>query len=556
MHIMTSKHSDFKKTRNPRIYERIINGEDCIKDITSTWELNLNLIENYINANWNELVKRNNSNYNIKDNTYEVLVKNSINKNNNVITDFSKYKYISKTNNSNNNNLMIFNTRENDDKLSQLLNKIKRIKYLHSDKIRKLKQCSDNRTKILILKQIELEVLSKNQEHCNCYNTESIELQSSIEKKDGFIKQGEKRFLEVEEYINIRCESTNDEGFKKYSNFNIREFIHKNTDMLYDINSCKQYIENKYSLINELKIQNNYTSMSILNKMLHESTLVTNVNIKDEIISSNSNNNNNKIKSEGFLGIFNRKNNKSSNKVDSCCNKNFINREINLNKGIINNNNNNLKCNNGINKSSGLFFSIANKFNFNKANYASKNKNNSISNVNKILNNTSSNSIDKNDLKVSLVIKFTTLYLNYLQSIIEEKKCQINILKSLSTTIDERNNYLTDILNRDAMNSNRSNPRIQDNKNLLKNKFHTIGIISEKKENTLFGYNKEEINEIEDEDINNSDAFQYTYYNNDEENNNMNANLNSICSQQRKKNKEIENNLTDINNISTIHYQK
>ena len=165
-------------------------------------------------------------------------------------------------------------------KLSLILSKIS--KYFNEKKNYK-KKISEINSKMLINKQIIEEIKRRRDEGYLMYKDQITNLSESITKKTSLVKQFQKKFSEVEIFIQRECQTEEHiEKYGKWKTFTIIPFMKKNEDILKkkcfyeeEVNNKKKDLENLEKENEELKEQN-------LKKKNSDNTTNNNINIINE----------------------------------------------------------------------------------------------------------------------------------------------------------------------------------------------------------------------------------------------------------------------------------
>ena len=165
-------------------------------------------------------------------------------------------------------------------KLSLILSKIS--KYFNEKKNYK-KKISEINSKMLINKQIIEEIKRRRDEGYLMYKDQITNLSEGITKKTSLVKQFQKKFSEVEIFIQRECQTEEHvEKYGKWKTFTIIPFMKKNEDILKkkcfyeeEVNNKKKDLENLEKENEELKEQN-------LKKKNSDNTTNNNINIINE----------------------------------------------------------------------------------------------------------------------------------------------------------------------------------------------------------------------------------------------------------------------------------
>ena len=165
-------------------------------------------------------------------------------------------------------------------KLSLILSKIS--KYFNEKKNYR-KKISEINSKMLINKQIIEEIKRRRDEGYLMYKDQITNLSEGITKKTSLVKQFQKKFSEVEIFIQRECQTEEHvEKYGKWKTFTIIPFMKKNEDILKkkcfyeeEVNNKKKDLENLEKENEELKEQN-------LKKKNSDNTTNNNINIINE----------------------------------------------------------------------------------------------------------------------------------------------------------------------------------------------------------------------------------------------------------------------------------
>ena len=155
------------------------------------------------------------------------------------------------------------------DQKKRVSNYINRIK----DNFSKLKKFKNDKFKIsgkYLMDQQILEELRRSKEENQIYYQEQIdEFKENIEKKSSFVKQFEKKFLEVEIFVQ-RESKLNIDTYEKYINFEVVPFIHENEFLLKrkmrvidELNSLKLELAQLVKENLELKTREEYVEVVV-----------------------------------------------------------------------------------------------------------------------------------------------------------------------------------------------------------------------------------------------------------------------------------------------------
>jgi hypothetical protein len=176
----------------------------------------------------------------------------------------------------------------NQDQKKILLLHIQKIKELFLKKKNLRNEKLKSRGKVLMDKQILEEIKRRNEENSCYYQEQMDEIRENLEKKESFIKQFEKKFNEVEIYVQ-REAKTNQDLWERFMQFEIISFINRN----------ESHQRKLIKIKDEMK-QIQYD----MNEILKE-----NVELKkrDEYIDMSEDYDNQKSKYKSLIGLYNSK---------------------------------------------------------------------------------------------------------------------------------------------------------------------------------------------------------------------------------------------------------
>ena len=158
---------------------------------------------------------------------------------------------------------------------NKLISNINKISNYFNEKKKIRKKINEINSKMLINKQIIEEIKRRRDEGYLMYKDQISNLSESVTKKASLVKQFQKKFSEVEIFIQRECQ--NDENIDKYGKwktFTVIPFMKKNEDILKkkcfyeeEVNNKKKSIENleKENVLLKEKIENNKKKMNNIN---------------------------------------------------------------------------------------------------------------------------------------------------------------------------------------------------------------------------------------------------------------------------------------------------
>ena len=158
---------------------------------------------------------------------------------------------------------------------NKLISNINKISNYFNEKKKIRKKINEINSKMLINKQIIEEIKRRRDEGYLMYKDQISNLSESVTKKASLVKQFQKKFSEVEIFIQRECQ--NDENIDKYGKwktFTVIPFMKKNEDILKkkcfyeeEVNNKKKSIENleKENVLLKEKIENNNKKMNNIN---------------------------------------------------------------------------------------------------------------------------------------------------------------------------------------------------------------------------------------------------------------------------------------------------
>ena len=192
---------------------------------------------------------------------------------------------------------------------NKLISNISKISNIFNEKKKIRKKINEINSKMLINKQIIEEIKRRRDEGYLMYKDQMSNLSESVTKKSSLVKQFQKKFSEVEIFIQRECQSDeNIEQYGKWKTFTVIPFMKKNEDILKKKCFYEEEVNNKKKCIENLEKENNLLKETIENN-------------KNNINNGNAINNNN-------INIINEiKENNELNKI-----KEYYDKVIDLNK--------------------------------------------------------------------------------------------------------------------------------------------------------------------------------------------------------------------------------
>ena len=256
------------------ITEKPTNIKEYISDLTKTWQLNIDLISNIL-KNSPEFVKSNKNNNNNNNNLNESRIKIDNKSLNDNINNNNSNLFLKKP------NIRLGMLNQNNINTTELLLKIQKIKELFENKKLLYKSCFDNRARLLIAMQIQEEQKNISKENLSSIEDEYKINLETLEKKESVLSQNEKKFDEVEIYV--QRESQEDKQFNHYKDYKIINFLKSNQDMSYQL-----YLHKNFKMLLDIFISefNNMfkEDVSDLNNTL---TCILNISKMDNINNNN-----------------------------------------------------------------------------------------------------------------------------------------------------------------------------------------------------------------------------------------------------------------------------
>jgi len=210
------------------------------------------------------------------------------------------------------------------DQKHSILQTIKKIKILFEKKKKLRKDKGKMRSKLLMDQQI-LEEFKRRSEENNAYYQEQVdEINENIEKKDEFIKQYEKKFNEVEIYVQKQSRQGKNPQFDYLIGFEILPFIYANNS----VNLSKKQLADE---LRNVKID--------LNNILKENVQLKKRDENIEVTEENNTEKQNKLKKmiikqyQTRINFLETNNDLLKNKLNNLRSKgeniNFLNMDLN-----------------------------------------------------------------------------------------------------------------------------------------------------------------------------------------------------------------------------------
>ena len=171
---------------------------------------------------------------------------------------------------------------------NKLISNINKISNFFNEKKKIRKKINEINSKMLINKQIIEEIKRRRDVGYLMYKDQMSNLSESVIKKSSIVKQFQKKFSEVEIFIQRECQNDeNIEQYGKWKTFTVIPFMKKNEDILKkkcfyeeEVNNrkkcienlekendlLKETIENNKNNINNCNIMNNNNNINIINE--------------------------------------------------------------------------------------------------------------------------------------------------------------------------------------------------------------------------------------------------------------------------------------------------
>ena len=194
---------------------------------------------------------------------------------------------------------------------NKLISNINKISNFFNEKKKIRKRINEINSKMLINKQIIEEIKRRRDEGYLMYKDQMTNLSESVTKKSSIVKQFQKKFSEVEIFIQRECQNDeNIEQYGKWKTFTVIPFMKKNEDILKKKCFYEEEVNNRKKSIENLEKEND----------LLKETIENNKNNINNWNGVNNNNNNINIINE-------KKGNDELNKI-----KEYYDKVIDLNK--------------------------------------------------------------------------------------------------------------------------------------------------------------------------------------------------------------------------------
>lgn len=220
---LSTRHNEAKNVKNKQVTEKIPELQDYMDDLIKTWSLNIDVIENFIKISPD------------------------------LIEDLSKIN--------------------RKDQIEYLVDQCQRIKSLHIKKLEYIKSSSSFRGKLLIDMLVEEEIRRIISETKNGYEEAIEDLEEQSVKKDSMVNQNEKKFDEVEVYVQRECMTT--KKYSKYKDFRVVPFLRENQVYSYQRYLIQNYINSKRENLNFYSSENKelFSASTITKSSTKKSTL-------------------------------------------------------------------------------------------------------------------------------------------------------------------------------------------------------------------------------------------------------------------------------------------
>lgn len=209
-----------------------------------------------------------------------------------------------------------------DEQKQDLLKKIEQTKSIYERKKKLLEEKTSLRGKLLMDKQILEESRRRNEENSAYFEEQMSEISENIEKKESFIHQFDKKFKEVEIYVQRQSKHykkvNTPNPYVEFINFNITQFIQNNEDL------CKDKIKirkNIYHIKNHVyDIQNDNVKLEHKDNSKEKSE-----EIDSKFITTNETSKIHEVvdKYNNIIKLMQTKNEELENKILKCNNNLF-----------------------------------------------------------------------------------------------------------------------------------------------------------------------------------------------------------------------------------------
>ena len=189
-------------------------------------------------------------------------------------------------------NKMIPSLGMNETEKNKLLSNMNKILNYFNEKKKIRKKINEINSKMLINKQIIEEIKRRRDEGYLMYKDQISNLSESVTKKTSLVKQFQKKFSEVEIFIQRECQTEEHvEKYGKWKTFTVIPFMKKNEDILKKKCFYEEQVNNKKKNIENLENENNSLKekdKNINNKIIEENSEMNNINeCYDKIIELN-----------------------------------------------------------------------------------------------------------------------------------------------------------------------------------------------------------------------------------------------------------------------------
>ena len=190
-------------------------------------------------------------------------------------------------------NKMIPSLGMNETEKNKLLSNMNKILNYFNEKKKIRKKINEINSKMLINKQIIEEIKRRRDEGYLMYKDQISNLSESVTKKTSLVKQFQKKFSEVEIFIQRECQTEEHvEKYGKWKTFTVIPFMKKNEDILKKKCFYEEQVNNKKKNIENLENENNSLKEKDKNinnnKIIEDNNEMNNINeCYDKIIELN-----------------------------------------------------------------------------------------------------------------------------------------------------------------------------------------------------------------------------------------------------------------------------
>lgn len=204
---------------------------------------------------------------------------------------------------------------------NKLISNINKITNYFNEKKNCRKKKNEINSKMLINKQIIEEIKRRRDEGYLMYKDQMTNLSDSVTKKTSLVKQFQKKFSEVEIFIQRECQTEDHiEQYGKWKTFTVIPFMKKNEDILKKKCFYEEEVNNKKKDIEALEKEN-----EILKEQIEKNINNNNINIINE----------NKNEIEKIEEYYNKSINLNKKEIELMkCRLNIIS-DVNFKKSII-----------------------------------------------------------------------------------------------------------------------------------------------------------------------------------------------------------------------------